>query len=315
MACSEGMLGAMNNAPTPTPAGLARLAGLLAAHTPADGSFALCRPGVHAIRASRPSAELVHGLHQPAVCIIAQGAKTVLLGNEAYDYDASRMLVFSLDLPVSAQVREASPALPYLCLRLDIDPQRVAELLMKVYPDGVPRVRETRAVYLAQANEAIVDAAARLLALMSDPFEAGLLAPLVEEEILVRLLRSPVGGRLAQVGHAQSDIRRIARAVSWVRDNYAQPLKIEHLAGLAHMSASSLHQHFKAATSMSPLQYQKVLRLQEARRLIASGIGASTAGGRVGYASASQFSREYARLFGRAPTQDMPRQRNAMILR
>lgn len=291
------MLAAMNKS--------TRLASLLAAHAPGDGSFALPVPGLYAIRMSRPSAELVHDLQKASVCIVAQGAKTVLLGSEVYDYDASRMLIFSIDLPVSAQVTKASPDMPYLCFRLDIDPQQVAALLMKVYPTGAPPVREGRAIYLAQANEAIVDAAARLLALAGDATDASLLAPLVVEEILVRLLRSPVGGRLAQIGQVDSNVQRIARAVSWMRDNFAQPMRVEDLAGLANMSPSTLHQHFKSLTSMSPLQYQKMLRLQEARRLMATGLGASTAGHLVGYMSASQFSREYARLFGKAPTRDI----------
>lgn len=299
----------------PPPPPLVRLAGLLRAHAPGDGSFTLPVPGVagiHAIRASRPSTDLVHGLQGSSVCIIAQGAKTVLLGGEAYTYDASRMLVFSVDLPVAAQVLQASPARPYLCFRLDLDPQRVAALTLKVYPDGPPRVRAGRALYLAQAGEAIVDAAARLMALMADPADAALLAPLAVDEILIRLLRSPIGGRLAQIGQSESGTHRIARAVAWLRDHFDQPVSIETLAGMVHMSPSTLHQHFKSVTSMSPLQYQKVLRLHEARRLMATGMGASTAGGRVGYVSASQFSREYARLFGNAPTRDMPRQRTML---
>jgi AraC-like DNA-binding protein len=291
--------------------GLARLADLVRALAPGDGSYALAIPGAHVIRASRPSAELVHGLQGASLCIIAQGAKTVTLGSETYDYDASRMLVFSIDLPVAAQVTRATPASPYLCFRLDIDPQRIAELVLKVYPDGAPSVAETRAVYLARANAAIIDAAARLLALARDADDAHLLAPLVIEEIFVRLLRSPVGGRLAQVGQRESSVHRIARAVAWVRDHYAQAIKVEDLAELVHMSPSSLHQHFKSVTSMSPLQYQKTLRLQEARRLMSTGLGAGVAGGRVGYVSASQFSREYARMFGNAPTRDACRRADA----
>jgi len=309
------MLDRMNKLTDPIPAAspqIVRLAGLLRAHAPADGSFELCVPGVHAIRASRPNADLVHGVQGSSVCIIAQGAKTVLLGGEAYTYDASRMLVFSVDLPVAAQLLQASPARPYLCFRLDLDPQRIAALALKVYPDGPPRVREGRALYLAQAGDAIVDGAARLMALMDDPLEANLLAPLVIDELLIRLLRSPIGGRLAQIGQADSGTHRIGRAVAWLRDHFDQPVSIDDLAGMVHMSASTLHQHFKSVTSMSPLQYQKVLRLHEARRLMSTGMGASAAGGRVGYVSASQFSREYARLFGNAPSRDRPRQQNAV---
>ena len=290
--------------------GLARLAALLAANAPYDGSFATCIPGLHAVRASTPSEELVHGLHRPALCIVAQGAKTVMLGDEAYDYDPSRMLIFSLDLPIAAMIREASAAAPYLSFRLDFDQDRLAELVLKAYPEGVPPTRNGRAVYAAQASEAIVDAAARLLALAAQPEDADLLAPLVQDEIVLRLLRGPFGARLAQLGRAEST--RVSRVVAWIRANYDQPMRIEEMAELAHMSPSSLHGQFKSLTSMSPLQFQKTLRLQEARRLMLStGMDASLACQRVGYVSASQFSREYARHFGNAPTRDMVRLREA----
>lgn len=300
-------------APMPSSAGapgLARLAALLAANAPCDGSFATCIPGLHAVRASRPSEELVHGLHRPALCIVAQGAKTVMLGEETYDYDPSRMLIFSLDLPIAAMIRQASAAAPYLSFRLDFDQERLAELVLKAYPEGVPSLREGRAVYVAQASEAIVDAAARLLALAAQPEDAALLAPLVQDEIVLRLLRGPFGTRLAQLGRVEST--RVGKVVAWIRAHYDQPMRIDEMADLAHMSPSSLHGHFKSLTSMSPLQFQKTLRLQEARRLMLStGIDASLACQRVGYVSASQFSREYARHFGSAPTRDMMRLREA----
>ncbi len=291
-------------------AALQRLARLLAANAPQDGSFETCIPGVHAIRASSTSIELVHGLHRPALCIVAQGAKTVMLGDESYDYDPSRMMIFSLDLPIAAMIREASVARPYLSFRLDFDQPRLAELILKVYPEGVPTVGNRRAVYVAQAGEAVIDAAARLMALASQPEDASLLAPLATDEIMLRLLRSPFGARLAQLGRAES--HRIGRVVDWIRRHYDEPIRIDDMAALAHMSASSLHEHFKSLTSMSPLQFQKTLRLQEARRLMLStGMDAGLACRRVGYASPSQFSREYARHFGSAPTRDMLRLRTA----
>jgi len=283
-----------------------RLAGLIHAYTPHDGRFELRIPGVYAIRVSRVNPDLVHALQRPALCIVAQGAKSVLLGQEVYDYDASRMLVFSVDLPVAAQVTKATPSEPYLCFKLDLDPHKIAELVLKVYPHGLPRVPESRAVYVGQADMRIVSAATRLLELMAQPGEAELLAPLVVEEILIRLLRSPIGVRVAQIGLVESNVHGVAKAVSWLRANFSQAMKVEELAKLAHMSVSSFHQHFKAVTSMSPLQFQKVLRLQEARRLMLSMmVDAGTASWRVGYQSASQFSREYGRFFGRAPTKDI----------
>ncbi len=291
-----------------------RLAALLAAAAPHDGVHALRSPGVYAIRASQPSLEHVHGLHRPHVCIVAQGCKTVLVNTEAYDYDAARMLIFSVDLPVAAQVRLASAEQPYLCFKLLLDPARVAELVGKVYPAGVPTVDERRGVFLAQANEAVIDAAERLLELHGQEDDAGLIAPLIVDEIIIRLLRSPVGGRLAQIGSADSHVRRIGKAVAWVKEHFAEPMRIDMLAAMVHMSSSTFHQHFKAVTSMSPLQYQKVLRLQEARRLmLARGLDASLAGQQVGYRSASQFSREYARLFGEAPLRDRVRLRNVPL--
>jgi AraC-like DNA-binding protein len=287
-----------------------RLASLIRTYTPHDGRFELRIPGVHAIRVSRPNPELVHALQQPALCIVAQGAKSVLLGQEVYEYDASRMLVYSVDLPVAAQVTRATPSEPYLSFKLDLDPSKIAELVSKVYSHGLPRVQEGRGVYVGQVDIRIVNAATRLLELMAQPGEAELLAPLVVEEILIRLLRSPIGVRVAQIGLTESSAHGVAKAVTWLRANFSQPMKVEVLAELAHMSVSSFHQHFKAVTSMSPLQFQKALRLQEARRLMLSTlVDAGTASWRVGYQSASQFSREYGRFFGRAPTKDIARLR------
>ena len=279
---------------------------MIRAYAPHDGRFELRIPGVHAIRVSRTNPDLVHALQRPALCIVAQGAKSVLLGQEVYDYDASRMLVYSVDLPVAAQVTKASPSEPYLSFKLDLDPHKIAELILKVYPHGLPRVQESRAVYVGQADLRIVNAVTRLLELMAQPGDVELLAPLVVEEILIRLLRSSIGVRVAQIGLAESGVHGVAKAVAWLRANFSQAIKIEELAKLAHMSVSSFHQHFKAVTSMSPLQFQKVLRLQEARRLMLSMmVDAGTASWRVGYQSPSQFSREYGRFFGRAPTKDI----------
>jgi AraC-like DNA-binding protein len=282
---------------------------LIKAYAPHDGSFELRIPGVHAIRRSRVYTELVHGVQVPALCIVAQGAKRVMVGREVYEYDASRMIAFSVDLPVTAQVTRATPSEPFLCFKLDLDRHKIAELVLKVYPHGLPRVHESRAVSTSQVDVSIVAAATKLVELMAQP-GAELLAPLVVDEILIRLLLSPIGARVAQIGLAESGVHGIAKAVSWLRANFSVPMKVEELADLAHMSASSFHQHFKAVTSMSPLQYQKVLRLQEARRLMLSTMmDAGVASRRVGYLSASQFSREYGRFFGNTPTKDITRLR------
>ena len=254
--------------------------------------------------------ECVHALRVSSLCIVAQGAKTVIVGDEVFEYDASRMIVFSVALPVAAQVTRASHSEPYLSLRLDLDPHKIAELVLRVFPHGLPPVQERSAVYLTAADAGMVNAATRLMENLGQLGEAELLAPLVVDEILIRLLRSPIGVRVAQMGFAESSVHRVAKAISWLRDNFSQPMKVEDLAEMVHMSVSSFHEHFKSVTSMSPLHYQKVLRLQEARRLMLSTMmDAGTASQRVGYLSPSQFSREYSRFYGSAPTRDIARLR------
>lgn len=291
----------------PDAAGLARL---IAAYAPHDGSFELRIPGLHANRFSRANKECVHVLRLPSLCIAAQGAKTVIVGDEVFEYNASRMLVFSVALPVAAQVTQATYTAPYLSLKLDLDPHKIAELSLKVYPNGLPPAQDRSAVYIARTDSGILGAATRLMECLAQPGDAELLAPLMIDEILIRLLRSPIGVRVAQMGFAESSVHRVAKAISWLRENFSQPMKVEDLADLVHMSVSSFHEHFKSVTSMSPLHYQKVLRLQEARRLMLSTVmDAGSASQRVGYLSASQFSREYSRFFGSAPTKDIARLR------
>jgi AraC-like DNA-binding protein len=288
----------------------ARLARLIAAYAPYDDSFGLRIPGVHVSRYSRANSECFHSLRLPSLCMVAQGAKTSIVGQNVYEYDASRMLVFSVALPVASQISKASHSEPYLALRLDLDPRKIADLVLKIYPNGLPPVQERRAVYVTPSDPRVVNAAIRLLECLSHPGDTELLTPLILEEILIRLLRSPIGVRVAQMGFAESSVNRVAKAISWLRGNFSQPVKIEELAELVHMSVSSFHDHFKSVTSMSPLQYQKVLRLQEARRLMLSSMmDAGSASRRVGYLSPSQFSREYSRFFGSAPTHDIARMR------
>jgi AraC-like DNA-binding protein len=261
------------------------------------------------------SRDLVRATVSPALCIVAQGAKVVVLGREIYGYDRSRMIVYSVELPVAAQIVRASHREPFLALKLDLHAYKIAELSLKVFPQGVPASRDSRGVCVGQTTTAIVNAASRLLELMADPVDAELFAPLVIDEILMRLLRSAIGPRVALVGQQESGLQRVAKAVSWVREHFAQPMVVDDLAELANMSQSSFHQHFKAVTSMSPLQYQKVLRLHEARRLmLARTLDAGSAGRQVGYLSASQFSREYTRLFGNAPTRDVATLRRDGVL-
>ena len=179
-----------------------------------------------------------------------------------------------------------------------------------MYPRGVPKASDARGLYVGRSTDGIVDAVTRLLELMADPEDADLLGPIVVDEIVIRLLRTAVGPRVAQMGQPKSGVQRVGEAVGWIRAHFAQPITVDEMAASVHMSASSFHERFKAVTSLSPLQYQKVLRLHEARRLMLfQKMDANEACHRVGYLSPSQFSREYARFFGSAPSRDIARVR------
>jgi len=283
---------------------------LIAAFAPFEGTFELRVPGVRVARVTQTNQEPIHYVQRSTLCIIAQGAKIVMIGGDTYAYEAGQMAVYSMDVPTAGRVTRGSYAEPYLLLMLDLDTEKIAELAPKVFPHGVPQPRDTRSLYVGDADAHIIDAATRLLELMAQPADAELLAPLVRDEILIRLLRGPLGSRVVQIGQAGSSVQRIASAVSRLRANFDQTVNIEELAKLVNMSVTSFHRQFRAVTGMSPLQYQKTLRLQEARRLmLTTMMDAGAAGRRVGYSSASQFSREYSRFFGSAPTKDINRLR------
>ena len=290
------------------------LARLIAAAAPYEGSVELPVGGIHAVRISHTNEELTHYVQRASLGIIAQGAKVAVIGDATYTCEAGNLALYSIDVPVASRVTRATATEPYLVLMLELDSTKVAEVSLKVFPHGVPQVREALPLNVAQADRHIIDAATRLLELMARPHDAALLAPLVLEEILIRVLRSSLGSRLAHVGQAGSQIGRIANAVASLRADFDQPVSIPRLAALANMSVTSFHRQFKAVTGMTPLQYQKALRLQEARRLmLTANLDTGAAGRRVGYASASQFSHEYTRFFGRAPTRDVNRLRGEGI--
>jgi len=202
---------------------LRRLAYALARYAPRDGVFPLRLPGIYALRRSRITSEAVHATLGPSLCIVAQGAKVMMLGREVFEYDSARLLVFTVDLPVSGQVTRASWREPYLGFRLDLYPARVAELAARVYPQRVPKPSDDRGLFVGRADDAIVDAVTRLLDLMAQPEDANLLGPLAVDEILIRLLRTPIGSRVALIGQPKSGVRRVAEAVSWIREHFAQP--------------------------------------------------------------------------------------------
>lgn len=286
---------------------LRRLANRLSTLAAADGAVPLL-PGCYAVRLSRTTAEPMYATLGPALCVAAQGAKAVLFGRDVLEYDPAHLLVFAVQMPISSQVIRASRKDPYLGFVLDLDPARVRELAARVYPRGIPKASDDGGLYVGRSTDDIVDAVGRLLDLMAQPEDADLLGPLIVDEILIRLLRTSIGTRVAQIGYPKSGVQRMAEAITWIRAHFAHPVTVDDMAASVRMSASSFHQRFKAVTTMSPLQYQKVLRLHEARRLMLfQHLGVSHACQRVGYLSASQFSREYARFFGNAPTKDIGR--------
>lgn len=283
----------------------AELAGRVARNTPTPGLNDTCVPGLALIRADAPS-EPLPSVYHPSLCVVVQGRKRALLGDEVFVYDPLNYLVVSMTLPITGQIIEATPQHPYLCLRIDIDPGVVAELLAQL-PAAEPAPEPaSRALFLARTSAPLLDAVLRLARLLDTPGEAAVLAPLALREIQYRVLTGELGGRLRQLCEVDGPSQRIARAIDLVKARYADALRIEELAAAAHMSPSALHQRFKAATAMTPLQFQKQLRLQEARRLMLSeGMEAAAAGHRVGYESPSQFSREYRRLFGAPPRREV----------
>ncbi|HBO9418846.1 TPA: AraC family transcriptional regulator CmrA [Pseudomonas aeruginosa] len=286
------------------------LAQLLLEHCPSDGVYGTAVDPLALIRADGPTLP-ARGMHKPALCIIAQGRKEVQLAEERYIYDPLHYLVVSVTLPLAGQVIDASPDAPYLCVRLDIDPAEITQLISDAGPMEVASRRGDRGLYVDRIDASLLDAVLRLIHLLDSPRDIPMLAPLILREIFYRLLRSGQGQRLHEIAIADSQAHRITRAIDWINQNYGKPLRIEQLAQVVNLSPSTLHHRFKAVTAMSPLQYQKQLRLQEARRLIFSeGLEVAAAGYRVGYESPSQFSCEYSRLFGAPPLRDLARARN-----
>jgi len=289
---------------------LKRLARLIDAQVPHDGVFSQRIPGLYASRFSQKTTGVLKTDYLPSLFIMAQGAKSIALGQDVFPFGRAQMFAFPVAMPVEVKATQASPTEPLLGIRLELDPRKIAELILKVYPQGLPPVHRRRAGYVASADPGILDAAKRLMECLAHPGDEALLAPLVMDEILIRVLRSPIGLHIAEMGIEDSGVQRIVKAIAWLRENYAQSMKVADLAEMVHMSESSFREHFKAVTSMSPLQYQKALRLHEARRLMVSGsLDATTASGLVGYGSASQFNRDYSRFFGNPPRRDVARLR------
>ncbi|WP_330281402.1 AraC family transcriptional regulator [Streptomyces sp. NBC_00588] len=249
------------------------------------------------------------GVADPVLALVAQGAKRIVLGDRVYDYRAGQYLVVPLDLPVTGHVTEASPERPELGAGLALRPAAIASLLLET--DAAPAGRApSPALAVSDASADLVDAFVRMIRLLDRPADIPVLAPMLEREILWRLLNGEQGTLVRQIGLADSRLTQIGRALRWIRDHYTDVLRVEDLARMSGMSLSPFHRHFRALTAMTPVQYQKQIRLQEARlRLMSSTEDVATVGFAVGYDSASQFSREYRRHFGLPPGRDAARLR------
>lgn len=267
--------------------------------------------GVHLHRFSSPM-EVCHTASIPSFCVLAQGSKAILLGNDRYQYDPAHYLLVTAELPIVSHILEASRAQPCLSLRLDLDATLVASVMVESGYPVSPGRANVKAMDVSPLESPLLDAVVRLVRLLDTPAEAQVLMPLIAREIIYRLLIGEQGNRLRQIAVLGGYTHHIARAIDRLRQEFNQPLRIEAIARELGMSVSGFHHHFKSVTAMSPLQFQKQLRLQEARRLmLGENFDATSAAYRVGYDDASHFNREYKRLFGAPPMRDVERLREA----
>jgi AraC-like DNA-binding protein len=271
--------------------------------------------GLRLLRRSSPTPE-DHGVSSPAFCVIAQGEKEVWLGDDCYRYDADSYLIAAAAMPTASRVTEASEERPYLGVVLGLDPALVCSVMAEAGHPAPGDHAAVRAFDVGPLDAGLLDAVVRLVGLLDSPAdEARFLRPLVTREIVFRLLKGQQGGRLRQIAVLGGHGHRVARALERLQNDFDRPLRIEDVARAAGMSVSGFHHHFKAVTAMSPLQFQKRMRLQEARRLmLGEDLDAASAGYRVGYSNASHFTREYKRLFGAPPARDVERLREAAAM-
>jgi AraC-like DNA-binding protein len=288
---------------------LDELSELLERHVRPDLATAI--DGVRICKAGH-AASPVSSMSGTVLAVIARGGKRLALGDRVYDYGAGQYLVASVDLPVTGHVIEAGPGRPALGFGMTLEPAVIAELLLEAGPGDLPRSAGTArpGIAVSDAPDELLDAVVRLLRLLDRPRDRKALVPLVKREILWRLMTGEQGEAVRQLGLADSSLSHISRAVRWIRENYARPFRVEEVAQLSGMSVSAFHRNFQAVTAMSPIQFQKHIRLQAARLLLANSPHDVTGvGSRVGYDSPSQFSREYRRLFGAPPSLDAVRMR------
>jgi AraC-like DNA-binding protein len=273
--------------------------------TEKDELYTTAVPGLSLFRWNEPT-EPITGMYEPSVCLIAQGAKRVRLGEDTFVYDAHHYLITSVHLPTVVQIIEASPEKPYLGLRLMLDQREISQLMVDSNLPPPRAQQSSRGMATGEVTLPLLTAIQRLIDLLAEQQDIPILAPIIQREIIYRLLVGDQGERLRQIASTGSQSQQIARAIDWLKGNFSQPLHIDDLAAQARMSSSTFHHHFRSMTALSPLQFQKQLRLQEARRLmLAERMDAATAAFQVGYESPSQFSREYNRLFGAPPLRDI----------
>lgn len=268
-------------------------------------------PGLSVYRTTEPTQPMSY-LHEPSVCLVVQGVKWVVLGKDKYEVDSEHFLITSLDLPTVVQIVEATREKPYMSLSLIIDQQELSQLIMDTASSISDARNSTPGMATGKVSLPLLTAFQQLLDLNEEPEKISIFAPVIKRQIFYHLFFSEQGERLRQIIKERSSMRKIAKAIEWLKTHYAESLHIDDLARHVHMSKSSLHHHFKRLTSMSPLQYQKWLRLNEARRLmLTENISVTSAAFRVGYESPSQFSREYRQLFGNPPLRDIKKLRSS----
>ncbi|MFK2853133.1 AraC family transcriptional regulator [Dyella humi] len=287
---------------------LAEIAAIIARNVSMDGFQATPIERLTLVRSSTVTMPLPN-VYRPQLCLVAQGRKEVTLGDRVFRYAPGRYGVVTYDLPAIGHVVDATPDKPYLCVYLDFDPVMLGDLALRVPPP--PEASSTTiGKTVSDASAGLLDAVLRLLRLLDNPAALPVLGPLAEQEILYHLLAGPDGARMRHVTASQGRVAQVGRAIAWIGKNFRKRISIELLAAEVGMSQSSLHEHFRAVTSMTPLQFQKQLRLQDARSLmLVENLDVATAAFRVGYESSSQFSREYRRHFGQPPARDIARLR------
>ncbi|WP_028540039.1 MULTISPECIES: AraC family transcriptional regulator [Paenibacillus] len=285
----------------------AELAEMIEKHTGQDGTQATAIPS---LLFSRYSSHIgpMYGVHKPSLCIVVQGAKEVMLSQERFLYGPADYLIASVKLPITGQVTEASPKVPYLALKIEFTVHEILEALHDFQLGVEKKENARRGMYVSKIEPSLLDAVTRLARLLDHPVDHKMLAPIIKKEIIYRVLQGEHGATLKQIAIEGSSTSQVSDVIEYIMNHFEQSFKIEDLAKIANMSVSSLHRHFKEVTTMSPIQFQKQLRLQAARSLLLSeSADAAEVAFRVGYDSPSQFSREYSRMFGLPPKKDIMR--------